>query len=73
MAGSLKVNPPQKQKESNTNELCDDLKFLLQENQAGNNSKVINEEIVAKADQLLECKCIYTKQHSSLVEMLNGS
>ena len=71
MAGSLK--------ESNTtwlssapNELCDRLKLLLQEKQAGSNYDIINEEIVAIADKLLECKCIPTKQHKFfLIKCLN--
>ena len=46
----------------NPDELCDRLKILLQEKQAGTNSDIINEEIVAIADKLLECKCISTKQ-----------
>ena len=39
---------------SDPNELCDRIKFLLQEKQAGNNSEIINEEIVAIVDKLLE-------------------
>ena len=35
---------------SNLNELCDRLKFLLQEKHAGNNSNIIKEEIVAIVD-----------------------
>ena len=42
---------------SDPNELCDRLKLLLQEKQAGNNSDVINQEIVAIVDKLLEYKC----------------
>ena len=47
---------------SDPNELCDRLKLLLQEKHAGNNSDIINEEIVAKVDKLLEYKCISKKQ-----------
>ena len=43
---------------SDPNELCDRLKFLLQEKQAGNNSELINVKIVAIVDKLLEYKCI---------------
>ena len=43
---------------SNPNELCDRIKLLLQEKHAGNNSNIINEEIFAIIDKLLECKCI---------------
>ena len=38
----------------NPDELCDRLKLLLQEKQAGNNSDIINDEIVAIVDKLLE-------------------
>ena len=46
---------------SDLNELCDGLKLLLQEKQAGNNSDIINQEIVAIVDKLLEYKCISKK------------
>ena len=46
----------------NSNEFCDRFKFLPQERKAGNNSDIINNEIVAKADKLLEVKCISSKQ-----------
>ena len=39
---------------SDPNELCDRLKSLLQENQAGNKSNILNEEIMAIVDKLLE-------------------
>ena len=42
---------------SDPDELCNRLKFLLQEKQAGNNSDIINDEIVAIVDKLLEYKC----------------
>ena len=48
---------------SDPNELCDRLKLLLQEKHAGNNSDIINDEIVAIVDKLLEYKCITKKQH----------
>ena len=48
---------------SDPNELCNRLKLLLQEKQAGNNSDTINDEIVAIVDKLLEYKCISKKQH----------
>ena len=41
----------------NSNELCDRLELLLQEKQAGNNSNINNEELVAIADKLMEYKC----------------
>ena len=41
--------------------------MLLQEKHGGNNSDLINEEIVVKLDQLLEYKCICKKQHKQLL------
>ena len=52
---------------SNPNELCDGLKLLLQEQQAGINCVIIIEENVVIADRLLEYKCVSTKQHSFLL------
>ena len=46
----------------NPDELCNRLKLLLQEKQAGNNSNKINDDIVAIVDKLLEYKCITKKQ-----------
>ena len=48
---------------SDPNELCDRLKFLLQEKHGGNNSNLIDEEIVAIIDKLLEYKCLSKEQH----------
>ena len=48
---------------SDPNELCNRLKLLLQEKQAGNNSDIINDEIVAIVDKLLEYK--YPKNNIS--------
>ena len=39
------------------NELCDRLKLILQQKQAGNNSNIFNDEIVALDDEILEDKC----------------
>ena len=55
----------------NPNELCDRLKLLLQEKQAGNNSDIIIEEIVAIVDKLLEYKCISKKQHKQILIKCN--
>ena len=41
--------------------LCNRLKLLLQERQAGNNSDIINDEIVGIVDKLLEDKRLSTK------------
>ena len=56
---------------SDPNELCDRLKLLLQEKHAGNNSDIINEEIVAIVDKLLEYKCISKKQHKQILIKCN--
>ena len=52
---------------SDPDELCNRLKSLLQEKQAGNNSDIINQEIVAIIDKLLEYKCISKKQHKQIL------
>ena len=52
---------------SDPDELCDILKLLLQEEHAGNNSDLINQEIVAIVDKLLEYKCIFKKQHKQVL------
>ena len=56
---------------SDPNELCDRLKLLLQEKHAGNNSDLINEEIVAIVDKLLEYKCLSKKQHKQFLIKCN--
>ena len=56
---------------SDPNELFDRLKLLLQEKHAGNNSDIINDEIVAIVDKLLEYKCITKKQHRQILIKCN--
>ena len=56
---------------SDSNELCDSLKFLLQEKHAGNNSDIINDEIVAIIDKFLESKYISKKQHKQILIKCN--
>ena len=56
---------------SDPNELCDRLKLLLQEKHGGNNSDLINDEIVAIVDILLEYKCISKKQHKQILTKCN--
>ena len=56
---------------SDPDELCDRLKLLLQEKHAGNNSDLINDEIVAIVDKLLEYKCISKKQHKQILIKCN--
>ena len=58
---------------SNPDELCNRLKLLLQQKHAGNNSDLINEEIVAIVDKLLEYKCITKKQHKQILIKFNLS
>ena len=52
---------------SDPNELCDRLKLLLQEKHAGHNSDIINQEIIAIVDKLLEYKCISKKEHKQIL------
>ena len=52
---------------SDPDELCDRLKLLLQEKHGGNNSDLINDEIVTIIDKLLEYKCISKKQHKQIL------
>ena len=56
---------------SDANELCDRKKLLLQEKHAGNNSDIINDEIIAIIDKLLEYKCISKKQHKQILIKCN--
>ena len=56
---------------SDPDELCDRLKLLLQEVQAGNNSDIINDGIVAIVDESLEYKCISKKQHKQILIKCN--
>ena len=56
---------------SDPNELCDRLRILLEEKHAVNNSDIVNEEIVAIIDKLLEYKCISKKQHKQILIKCN--
>ena len=56
---------------SDPDELCDRLKLLLQEKNAGNNSDIINDEIVSIVDKLLEYTCITKKQHKQILIKCN--
>ena len=56
---------------SDPDELCIRLKLLLREKHAGNNSDLINEELVAIVDKLLEYKCITKKQHKQILIKCN--
>ena len=48
-------------------ELCNRLKLLMQEVQAGNNSDKISDENIVILDNLLEYKCISKKQHKQVL------
>ena len=52
---------------SDPEELCNRLKLFLQEVQSGNNSDLINREITAIVDKLLEYKCIFKLQPKQLL------
>ena len=56
--GTLRIFLPE-----TPDKLCDRKKLVRQEKQAGNNSDIFFEEIVAIADKILESKKISTKQH----------
>ena len=56
---------------SDPDEMCDRLRLLLQQKDAGNNSDLINDEIVAIVDKLLEYKCISKKQHQQVLIKCN--
>ena len=44
-------------------DLCNRLTLIIQETQARNNSNIINEEIIAIVDKLIEDKCMSKKEH----------
>ena len=56
---------------SDPDELCERLKLLLEEKHAGNNSDIINQEIVVIVDKLLEHKRITKKQHKQIIYKCN--
>ena len=56
---------------SDPDELCNRLRLILQEKQAGNKSDIINKEIVSIVDKLLEYKCITKKQHKQTLFKCN--
>ena len=55
----------------NPDELCDRIKLLLQEKRAGNNSDIINDELVVIVEKFLEYKCISKKQHKQILIKCN--
>ena len=56
---------------SDPDELCERLKLLLQEKHAGNNSDIMNQEIVAIVDKILEYKCITKNQYKQTLYKCN--
>ena len=53
---------------SDPDEIFKRLKLLLRDKHGGNNSNIINDEIVAIVDKLLEYKCISKKQHKQVLK-----
>ena len=51
--------------------LCDRIKMLLQEKRAGNNSNVIEEEIVVRIDKFLEYKSFTPSEHKKTLKKVN--
>ena len=47
----------------NPHALCDRLKLLLQEKNAGNSSDIINKQVIPIVDKILEYNCISRNQH----------
>ena len=56
---------------SDSDEFCNRLKLILQEKHAGNNSDLINKEIFAMLDKLLENECLSKKQHKQTIIKCN--
>ena len=52
---------------SDPNGLCDRLKSLQQEKQAGNNCKINKDQLFAKVDKLLEYKAISNEQQEQIL------
>ena len=57
---------------SDPDEICDRLTLLLQQTHAGNNSNIINEEIIAIIDKLLECKGMTQTQHKQIIKKIES-
>ena len=56
---------------SDPDELCDRLKLLLEEKQAGNNSDIIDQKFVGIVDKLVDYKCKSKKQHKQILIKCN--
>ena len=57
--------------QSDSDRICNRLKLLMQEVQAGKKSDKINEEINVRPDKLLECKCISEEQYKQVLIKFN--
>ena len=55
----------------NPDKLCNRLKLFLQEKHAGINSDIVNQEIVAIVDKLLEYKCTSKEKHKQILIKCN--
>ena len=51
--------------------ICDKLCLMTHERKDGNDSKNLNEELVAKTDKVLDYKCNTTSQHKKFYSILN--
>ena len=56
---------------SDGDKLCDRLTLLLQEKHTGINSNIINKEIIAIVDKLLEYKSLSKKHHKQILNQCN--
>ena len=56
---------------SDLDKLSNRVKLMLRKKQVGNNSDIINDEIVAIVDKLLEYKCISKNQHKQILFKCN--
>ena len=58
---------------SDPDELVDQLKLIVLEKIGGNDNTMLNEQIVAITDKLLEYKCITTNQHQNIISACEAS
>ena len=56
---------------SDPDELCDRIKLILQEKQAAINSELLDDQIIAIVDKLIQYHCISKKQHQQLQNKCN--
>ena len=58
---------------SDPDELVDQLKLLYFEKLGGNDSYLLNEQIIAIVDKLLEYECITTNQHQNILSIFDST